>query len=154
VIPGGAVTGAAVRDIRLANELADRGHSVHVWWALDWNSRALRPSIRQHWLFHGLRFAGPILGGAQELAGRAVAGVVKDKNRAHLAQQSPVLLRRIWHGLVRRVCSGVESDGPLLRRFASQLRGQESRTCYPRWKSFARGPRQQNDLCRSVCDTP
>jgi hypothetical protein len=28
----------------------------------------------------------------------------------------------MWHGLVRRVCAGVESDGRLLRRFAGQLR--------------------------------
>ena len=122
VIPGGAVTGAAVRDIRLANELADRGYAVHVWWAMDWNSHALRPQIRQHWLFHGFRFAGRGLGGLKELAGRALAGLIKDKNRAHVAQQRKFVLEQMWHGLVRRVCAGVESDGRLLRRFAGQLR--------------------------------
>ena len=122
VIPGGATTGAAVRDIRLANELADRGHAVHVWWAMDWNSHALRPQIGQHWLFHGFRFAGRRLGGLKELAGRALAGLIKDKNRAHVAQQRKFLLEQMWHGLVRRVCAGVESDSRLLRRFAGQLR--------------------------------
>lgn len=122
VIPGGATTGAAVRDIRLANELADRGFAVHVWWAMDWKSDALRPSIGQHWLFHGFRFAGRGLGGVKELAGRVLAGVVKDKNRDHVAQKRAALLRQMWHGLIRRVCAGVRTDGPLLRRFAGQLR--------------------------------
>ena len=120
VIPGGATTGAAVRDIRLANELADRGYAVHVWWAMDWKSDALRPSIGQHWLFHGFRFVGRGLGGLKELAGRAVVPLIKDKNRAHLAQQRSFVLRQMWHGLVRRVCAGVEIDGRLLRRFAGQ----------------------------------
>ena len=122
VIPGGATTGAAVRDIRLANELADRGYAVHVWWAMDWKSNALRPAIGQHWLFHGFRFAGRRLGGLKEIAGRVLAGLIKDKNRDHVAQQRAFLLRQMWHGLVRRVCVGVESDGRLLRRFAGQLR--------------------------------
>src|SRR5262245_22775346 len=85
VIPGGATTGAAVRDIRLANELADRGYEVHVWWALDWKSGALRSAIRQHWFFHGFRFAGRGLGGVKELAGRMFAATIKDKNRDHAA---------------------------------------------------------------------
>lgn len=122
VIPGGATTGAAVRDIRLANELSDRGYRVHVWWAMDWNSHALRPQIGQHWLFHGFRFAGRGLGGLKELAGHAAVALIKDKNRAHVAQQRSFVLQQMWHGLVRRVCAGVETDGRLLRRFARQLR--------------------------------
>jgi glycosyltransferase involved in cell wall biosynthesis len=122
VIPGGATTGAAVRDIRLANELADRGYAVHVWWAMDWKSGALRPSIGQHWLFHGFRFAGRGLGGLKELAGRALAVTIKDKNRDHVAQKRSFMLRQMWHGLVRRVCAGARTDGRLLRRFAVQLR--------------------------------
>jgi glycosyltransferase involved in cell wall biosynthesis len=121
VIPGGATTGAAVRDIRLANELADRGYRVHVWWAMDWKSGALRPNIGQHWLFHGFRFAGRGLGGLKEMAGRMLAATIKDKNRDHVVQQRSFVLRQMWHGLVRRVCAGVETDRRLLRRFAGQL---------------------------------
>jgi glycosyltransferase involved in cell wall biosynthesis len=121
IIPGGATTGAAVRDIRLANELADRGYAVNVWWAMDWKSGALRPNIGQHWLFHGFRFAGLRLGSLMELTGRALAATIKDKNRDHVAQQRSFLLRQMWHGLVRRVCAGVETDRRLLRRFAAQL---------------------------------
>jgi glycosyltransferase involved in cell wall biosynthesis len=122
VIPGGAVTGAAVRDIRLANELADRGHSVHVWWVFDRpQAQVLRPSVQQHWFFHGFRFLGGWHRELKDWTGQWLARTVKDENRAHVAQKRPHLLRKIWHGLVRRVCEGVETDGRLLRRFAGQI---------------------------------
>ena len=64
VLFGGPLTGALVRDIRLANELAERGFAVHVWWAMDRaDSPPLHPSIREHWLFHALRYAQiPLVG--------------------------------------------------------------------------------------------
>src|SRR5688500_10299314 len=122
IIPGGAVTGAAVRDIRLANELADRGYSVHVWWVLDRpQSPVLRPSIQQHWFFHGLRFYGAGLRNLKDWAGRWLSRISKDANRAHVAQKRPYLLRKMWHGLVTHVCQGVESDPRLVQRFARQI---------------------------------
>lgn len=122
VIPGGAVTGAAVRDIRLANELADRGYPVHVWWAMDsMRAEVLRPGIQQHWLFHGFRFLGRGFRESKDLVGRSFARIFKDENRAHVIQKRSHLLQQMWHGLVRHVCDGVESDRRLVRRFARQV---------------------------------
>ena len=36
---GGPLSGALIRDVRLANELSARGFEVHVWWAMDWRWR-------------------------------------------------------------------------------------------------------------------
>ena len=35
ILLGGPLSGALIRDVRLANELAGRGYSVHAWWAMD-----------------------------------------------------------------------------------------------------------------------
>jgi glycosyltransferase involved in cell wall biosynthesis len=119
---GGAVSGALVRDIRLANELADRGYEVHAWWAMDRPRQSpLRPSIREHWLFHGARFAGHGPAGLKDLAGRTVSRLATDQKRAHTIQKRPEVLARLMHGLLGRVCDGVEGDRRLVARFARQV---------------------------------
>ena len=35
LMSGGALVGAIIRDLRLANELAERGFSVHIFWVLE-----------------------------------------------------------------------------------------------------------------------
>jgi hypothetical protein len=47
VLLGGSLSGALVRDVRLANECARRGYDVHVWWAIDQQKTAgLLPQIK------------------------------------------------------------------------------------------------------------
>src|SRR4249920_448511 len=59
ILVGGALTGAQVRDVRLANELVRRGYPVHVWWAFDWpRDGRLDPAIEQRWLFSSPRYSG------------------------------------------------------------------------------------------------
>jgi hypothetical protein len=71
VLFGGALSGALVRDVRLANELADRGWPVHAWWVMDRPLESpLRPQVRQHWLFHALRYVRPGGSDVAEAVGR------------------------------------------------------------------------------------
>jgi glycosyltransferase involved in cell wall biosynthesis len=122
IIVGGAVNGAAVRDIRLANELADRDYRVHVWWAMDRpQAQVLRPSIEQHWLFHGFRYIGRYFGGLKDAVGRWMSIRYSDQKRDHVVQKRPQILKAMWHGQVRQVCEGVEHDERLVRRFVRQL---------------------------------
>ncbi len=120
---GGPLSGAMIRDIRLANELKARGYGVHVWWAMDWTkSSPLRPDIPQRWLFNGLRYASwPGLGRPGDLSGRLMTRYFHEKNRLRHAQKRPAILKRVMEGLVRRVCASVETDRPLLKRFGAEL---------------------------------
>jgi hypothetical protein len=121
---GGPLSGALIRDLRLANELADRGYRVHAWWAMDrTRSNPLHASITQHWLFHGMRYLLTARGStAADFAGRALTLLLHEKNRLRRMQKSPNVLRAAMEGLIKRVCAGVEGDGRLMRRFVRELR--------------------------------
>lgn len=122
VLFGGPLSGALVRDVRLANELADRGYRVCVWWVADrMRSSPLRGAIRQRWLFHGLRYAFSGGSGAFESGGRLVTALLHDKNRQRGLQKRPRILDRVMTGITARVCDGVEHDRSLVRRFAREL---------------------------------
>lgn len=122
VLLGGSLSGALVRDIRLANECARRGYKVHVWWAMDRQKSApLLPEIEQHWLFHGLRFWGPRFRGATETLGRSLNAIFDDKARAHGVQRRPKIMQRVMENLMHCVCDGVERERAVVRRFAQDL---------------------------------
>ncbi|HWB21008.1 MAG TPA: glycosyltransferase family 4 protein [Phycisphaerales bacterium] len=127
VLAGGPLSGALVRDIRLANELADRGFPVHVWWAIDKQKNSgLRDSIPQHWLFHGARYADlPLFGQfgkpVKEGFGKFLTAMFDDRKRIHVVQKRPDVVRSMACGMIRRVCMGVETDSPTIRRFADSL---------------------------------
>jgi len=123
VLFGGPLSGALIRDVRLANELASRGYSVHVWWAVDWRRSApLHADIRQRWFFHGLRYAHSTRGSqAGDLLGRMTTRVFHEKNRLREAQKRRKLINRVMTGLVRRVSNSVEGDPRLIRRFAASV---------------------------------
>jgi len=88
ILLGGPISGALIRDIRLANELARRGFGVHIWWAMD-RSDALEldERIGRHWLFHGLRYwrsGSPLDGrllGLREAVGRGTSLTFRDSRR-------------------------------------------------------------------------
>jgi glycosyltransferase involved in cell wall biosynthesis len=122
VLFGGSLSGALVRDVRLANELSRRGYPVHVWWAMDWQKTAgLAPNIQQHWLFHGLRFWGPIAPAATEVIGKGLNLWFDDKARAHGAQRRPHMLNRMMENLTRCVCDGADRQTAIVSRFAREL---------------------------------
>jgi glycosyltransferase involved in cell wall biosynthesis len=122
VLIGGALSGALVRDMRLANELARRGWRVHVWWAMDREKRPpLRDDIAQSWLFHGMRYLLSEGSDLTERAGRLLTRLSRDKSRRRFMQRRPRLIRRVMEGLITRVCEGVERDPAVPRRFAAGL---------------------------------
>ena len=107
---GGPLSGALVRDIRLANELAERGFTVHVWWAVDRRrSSPLSDKIPQHWLFHGFRYSLSRRGSRiADAFGRQTTMTFHEKNRLRWLQKRPHVLDRLMKGIVRRVCDSVE----------------------------------------------
>jgi glycosyltransferase involved in cell wall biosynthesis len=122
ILIGGALVGAQVRDIRLANELSERGYPVHVWWAMDRSYRApLRSEIQQHWLFSSSRYGGYSVSWADDYLGRFVSRWTNDERRARVVQNFPGFLSRIMKFLVWRACRGVDRDERLIRRFSKEL---------------------------------
>lgn len=122
VLFGGPLSGARVRDIRLANELAARGYRVHVWWAVDRHlSAPLRADVTQHWLFHGLRYIAPRGSGACDMIGRLGRRIFREKNYDRFVQKRPWVLNGVMDRFTRRVCDSVEADRRLVRRFARSL---------------------------------
>jgi glycosyltransferase involved in cell wall biosynthesis len=146
-IIGGSVNGASVRDIRLANELADRGYGVHVWWVLDRPQAAvLRPSIEEHWLYHGLRHMGGHASNVRDRLGRAIGHFASDKRRSHFIQKRPHVIARMWEGQVRTVCAGVERDKALVRRFGAELAEAEVTHLLPALEVFCPWAAAARDL--------
>lgn len=127
LIFGGPLSGAMIRDIRLANELARRGFRVHLWWAMDKAEvLPLDERITQHWLFSGARYANvPNLGRwgriHKERLGRFATWAFKYRNRVHVLQRRPMVLNQLMVGLTRTVCDGIENDRPAIRRFAREI---------------------------------
>lgn len=123
ILIGGGISGALIRDVRLANELADRGYDVHVWWALDRQTNSgLRKSVRQYWLFHGFRYAKPVGRGFMDAVGKTLTRLFSDKKRAHGLQQRPGVLNDVMQGFLRQVYAGVETDRAVMARFTKQAR--------------------------------
>lgn len=123
ILFGGSLSGALVRDVRLANELSRRGFIVHVWWAMDWQKSAgLDPAIHQHWLFNGLRMWNRnVTRGGFEWLGRLMNRLYSDRTRAHGLQRRPGVVKRMMDNLTLLVCAGVERDETVVRRLGEEL---------------------------------
>ncbi len=118
---GGPLTGAMLRDLRLANDLARRGYPVHLFWAMDLNRTAhIDPAIEQHWLFHGARLVGwpPAL---SEALGRLSSRIANDKSRANFLQDRSNLYDRVLRRLTGLLCDGVQSRPAIVQRYARKL---------------------------------
>lgn len=124
ILFGGGLSGALNRDVRLANELADRGFAVHVWWVMDRPDQSpLRKSITQRMLFNGYRYR--IRGGNRifEWFGRAFCALYGPQaKRTYTIQKRPYLAQALMGNLFRSVVDGVEGDSIILRRLARGLR--------------------------------
>jgi hypothetical protein len=122
ILFGGSLSGALVRDVRLANECAERGWPVHVWWAMDWSkSTKLHPAIRQHWLFSGLRYRHRRGRIALELLGRGLTKTFTDTARSLRIQKRPYIVKRLMAGLMNTLCDGVEKERAVVKQFARGL---------------------------------
>lgn len=120
---GGSLSGALVRDIRLANELSRRGYRVVVWWVMDTLDRApLDEKIEQHLLVNGIRYYGRNMRWLWGALGGALGLVTSQAWRERKGQKQPRVLEKIMRNWMRLVARGVEHDRPVLNRFAGQLR--------------------------------
>src|SRR5262252_4985466 len=91
ILCGGALVGAQVRDVRLANELVRRGYPVHVWWAFDRpHESPLDPSIAERLLFPASRYSGHLRSRQlDDWLGRAANRFLSDRQRAWITQHYP-----------------------------------------------------------------
>jgi glycosyltransferase involved in cell wall biosynthesis len=123
VLLGGALTGALVAHVRLANEMARRGYPVHAWWAMDRPVRSpLRGIATERWLFNSTRYGGfSRLRGIDDLVGQYGSRLIGDTLRNLLIQKVPIFFHRQIREFIRVFCTGVERDRRLIRRFARQL---------------------------------
>src|SRR5262245_17338934 len=123
VLLGGALSGALVAHVRLANELARRGYPVHAWWAMDRPVHSpLRGILSERWLFNSTRYGGfSRLRGIDDLVGQYGSRLVGDTFRNLLIQKVPLFFHRQIREFIRTFCTGVERDRRLIRRFARQL---------------------------------
>lgn len=122
ILMGGALSGALIRDIRLANELAGRGYDVHVWWAMDIQKDApLDKRIHQHVLFSGLRYAYSFGGWFMDALGKLSQKLHSDKKRSRTLQRHENLLKSIMGNFLKLVAEGVEKDTGPLNRFIRQV---------------------------------
>ncbi len=119
---GGSLSGALIRDIRLANELADRGFDVHVWWAMDQpKDSPLRPSITEHHLFGGFRYKANWGRGLHEAAGQVLRAMSSDKSRQRSVQKRPQLIERMMGNLMRLIVDGIGNDPAVTKRFVAEV---------------------------------
>ncbi len=123
VLVGGALVGAQVRDIRLANELVRRGYPVHVWWAFDRpRDGRLDPAIQQRWLFSSPRYSGVLVNRRlNDVVGRLVCGMLSDGLRNWIVQNYPDFMGKQMRAIIDVACAGVERDRALIHGFAAEL---------------------------------
>lgn len=122
ILMGGALSGALIRDIRLANELVSRGYEVHVWWAMDIQKDSpLDKRIHQHVLFSGLRYAYKVGRPIMDALGKLSQKLYTDKKRARTLQKRGKMLNNIMGNFLKLVADGVEKDAGPLKRFVREV---------------------------------
>src|SRR5262249_18460459 len=103
VLLGGALSGAQVAHVRLANELARRGYPVHAWWAMDRPIRSpLRGVLPERWLFNSTRYGGfSRVRGIDDLIGKYGSRLFSDTFRNLLIQKVPLFFHRQIREFIR-----------------------------------------------------
>jgi glycosyltransferase involved in cell wall biosynthesis len=138
ILMGGAHVGATVRDVRLANELARLGYRVHAWWALDKPDRSgLDPRISERLLFPAMRYR--LAGRPSRILDRLfrIANAVTPyHSRSAFGQWFSFMRQGVMHGLLRRVCDGVDRDRALITSFARQIEQAEITHFLPTLEMF------------------
>jgi glycosyltransferase involved in cell wall biosynthesis len=117
----GSFEGAIIRDMRLANALAARGHKVVIYWMMDRNPDLVSPGITQRMLCRGTRYQFKKPCGVMDKLGAPFFSIPA-KMRRDFMQHHPKYLDRLMTNLCRSICSGGQSDPKLARRLASFIR--------------------------------
>ena len=117
----GSFEGAIIRDMRLANALAARGHKVVIYWMMDRNPDLVSPGITQRMLCRGTRYQFEKPCGVMDKLGAPFFALPAQMRRDFL-QRRPKYLDRLMTNLCRSICSGGQSDPKLARRLASFIR--------------------------------
>ena len=148
ILMGGALSGALVRDIRLANELASRGYEVHVWWAMDIQKDApLDSRIHQHVLFSGLRYAYKIGRPVMDALGKLSQKLYSDKKRSRTLQKRGKMLQNIMGNFLKLVADGVEKDAGPLNRFIREVSEAKITHMFPMLAALAPYALAARDRC-------
>jgi len=119
----GALEGAILRDMRLANALTRRGYRVVVYWMMERIPGLLHPQIAQRFLMRGLRYFPSRPSPMLEAASR-VLDLVGHAKRRRFAFHRPKLIERLLRnylaeslrpapdpGLTQRLARALEADG-------------------------------------------
>jgi glycosyltransferase involved in cell wall biosynthesis len=130
ILLGGARTGAMIRELRLINEFARRGYECHVFWAFERSYDVkLDARIKQHWLCHCGRFAGPY-----HYLGKTIGRALEDRQGKLMSYlggaRAQEFVRHYLPGLVRfelrrtvsAISQGISQDKRLINRFCRQLK--------------------------------
>jgi len=117
----GSFEGAIIRDMRLANALAARGHKVVVYWMMDRNPDLVAPGITQRMLCRGTRYQFKKPCGVMDKLG-APFFAIPARMRREFMQRHPDYLDRLMTNFCRSICNGVQSEPKLARRLASFIR--------------------------------
>lgn len=129
ILLGGARTGALIHELRRINELADRGYTCHIFWAFERSYDVkIDPRVKQHWLFHCGRFAGPmhyfghVIGRTIEnRTGKLMSFLGRAKGQELVRKYAPGLVRLELNRTVAGISRGIAHDRPLINEFTRKL---------------------------------
>ena len=129
ILLGGARTGALIHELRRINELANRGYQCHIFWAFERSYDVkIDPRIKQHWLFHCGRFAGPlhyfgnVIGRTIEnRSGKLMSYVGRARAQELVRRYAPGLVRYELNRTVAGISRGISNDKPLINEFTRKL---------------------------------
>ena len=129
ILLGGARTGALIHELRRINELANRGYQCHIFWAFERSYDVkIDPRIKQHWLFHCGRFAGPlhyfgnVIGRTIEnRSGKLMSYVGRARAQELVRRYAPGVVRYELNRTVAGISRVISNDKPLINEFTRKL---------------------------------